>query len=72
MDSDFGGTARADLESAERIDEALMLQISKGSSVAAWYLEFHGISADTALRVLISQQHRPAQQFGSLKKMVRL
>ena len=52
---------RSDHEQAERIDEALALQVNKGSSVAACYLEFHGVRASTALRVLISRRHRPTQ-----------
>jgi hypothetical protein len=53
-------TERLDIEQAERINEALSLQATKGTSIPACYLEFHCVAASTALRVLLSQRHRPA------------
>lgn len=49
---------RFDREQAQRIDESLLLQRTRGTRVAACYLEYHQVAADTALRVLLTLPHR--------------
>jgi hypothetical protein len=54
---------RCDQEQAQRIDESLLLQRSRGTSVAACYLQYHQVAADTALRVLLTLPHRRSAAF---------
>lgn len=49
---------RRDAEQAQRIDESLLLQRIRGTGVAACYLQYHEVAAETALRVLLTLPHR--------------
>ncbi|KQW89105.1 hypothetical protein ASC94_21845 [Massilia sp. Root418] len=49
---------RCDHEQAQRIDESLLLQRVRGTGVAACYLQYHQVAAETALRVLLTLPRR--------------
>lgn len=49
---------RPDSESAERINEAIKLELFCGAEIAAYYMERHCIAPSTILRILMTRNRR--------------